>query len=118
MINTTRLFEPSDRYQFDFKLCTYAKGWAQLDTSQDASYFGTWINPTERKIANYCEGDVTIQTTDTDEELVSLVAEIKAWNDQQGHRFIGIDPGYGDEMQGRLIAAGLGAYLSGVNTCA
>lgn len=114
MITTKRLFEPSDRYQFDFRLCTYAKGWAQLDTSQDASYFGTWINPTERKIANYCEGDVTIQTAETDEEVVSLVAEIKAWNVQQGHRFIGIDPGLGEEMQGRLVAAGLGEFLSGV----
>ncbi len=26
----------SDRYKFDFKLCTPAKGWAQLDTRQDA----------------------------------------------------------------------------------
>lgn len=114
MITTTRLFEPGDRYQFDFKLCTYAKGWAQLDTSQDASYFGTWINPTERKIASYCEGDVTVQTTETDEELVSLVAEIKGWNESNGHRFIGIDPGYGDDMMERLTAAGLGAFLSGV----
>lgn len=114
MITTIRLFEPSNRYQFDFKLCTYAKGWAQLDTSQDASYFGTWINPSERKIANYCEGDVTIQAADTDEELVSLVVDIKAWNDQNGHRFIGIDPGFGEDMQRQLVAAGLGAYLSGV----
>jgi len=113
MITTTRLFEQSDRYQFDFKICTYAKGWAQLDTSQDASYFGTWINPAERKIANYCEGDVTIQTAETDAELAQLVSEIKEWNDKQGHRFIGIDPGYGEDMQCRLVAAGLGGYLSG-----
>lgn len=114
MITTQRLFQPCDRYRFDFGLCTYAKGWAQLDTGQDASYYGTWINPVERKIVNYCEGDVTIQTAETDEELVSLVAEIKRWNEQAGHAFIGIDPGFGEPMFGNLIAAGLGEFVSGV----
>ena len=42
----TREFCPGDRYVYDFGLCTYEKGWAQVDTAQDASYFGTWANPT------------------------------------------------------------------------
>ena len=51
-------FDPmTDRYSFDFKLCTPKNGWAQVDTSQDASYFGTWANPFERKTVSYCEGD-------------------------------------------------------------
>ena len=104
----------AERYTYDFQLCTYNEGWAQLDTSQDASYFGTWINPVKRKILNYCEGDVTVVTVDTDEELVTEVADIKAFNEKMGHRFIGIDPGFGEIMQRNLQAAGLGQYLSGV----
>ncbi len=105
----------ADRYKYDFNLCTYANGWAQLDTSQDASYFGKWINPSTRQILTYCEGDVTVTTVDTDEELVAEVAEIKAWNEQQGHRFIGIDPGFDESpIRRRLEAAGLKEYFSGV----
>lgn len=109
-----RSFCPGDRYKYDFEICTYAEGWAQLDTSQDASCFGTWLNPAKRQIINYCEGDVTATTVDTDEELVAEVASIKTWLDGAGHRFIGIDPGFGDAMPQRLEAAGLGSYLSGV----
>ena len=35
----TREFAPADRYVYDFGLCSYEKGWAQVDTAQDASYF-------------------------------------------------------------------------------
>jgi hypothetical protein len=42
-------FTPSDRYVYDFVLCTYDKGWAQIDTRQDASYYGTWTNPSVEK---------------------------------------------------------------------
>ena len=35
----TREFCPGDRYLYDFGLCSYKKGWAQVDTAQDASYF-------------------------------------------------------------------------------
>ena len=60
-----RNFHPSDRYVFDFGACSIERGWAQLDTGQDASYFGTWLNPTKRQTFNYCEGDVTLVTVDT-----------------------------------------------------
>ena len=33
------------------------KNWDQFDTSQDASYFGTWVNPTELMILSFTEGD-------------------------------------------------------------
>ena len=42
----TREFCPGDRYVYDFGLCRYEKGWAQIDTAQDASFFGTWADPT------------------------------------------------------------------------
>ena len=56
-METIRDFASTDRYIFDFKLCTTGKGWAQVDTEQDASYFGTWANPFELKVVSYTEGD-------------------------------------------------------------
>lgn len=56
----TRTFENDvDRYTFDYVRCTYKKGWAQVDTREDASYFGTWCNPITFEIIQYAEGDVT-----------------------------------------------------------
>jgi hypothetical protein len=37
-----RNFRPGDRYRRDFDLSSCARGWAQDDTAQDASRFGTW----------------------------------------------------------------------------
>ena len=61
----TRDFKPmSDRYGFDFGPCSNANGFAQIDTRQDASYYGTWCSPAARTIVNYCEGDVTTTVCD------------------------------------------------------
>ena len=39
----TRDFRPlSDRYSIDCGRCSYANGFAQIDTKQDAVWFGTW----------------------------------------------------------------------------
>lgn len=44
-------FEPGDRYRYDFDLCSCARGWAQADTAQDASWFGTSM-PSNRPSIN------------------------------------------------------------------
>jgi hypothetical protein len=106
-----RDFLPADRYLFDFRKCTYEKGWAQVDTSQDASYFGQWVNPKERKIFAYIEGDLVLTQVDTDAELQAVFAEMKHWNEEQGHKFLGIDPGFGEGMKAALVSAGLEGYL-------
>ena len=41
----TREFCLGDRFFYDFGLCSYDKGWTQVDTAQDASYFSTRANP-------------------------------------------------------------------------
>jgi hypothetical protein len=111
-MNIIRGFNPmTDRYEFDFGRCSYAKGFAQLDTGQDASYFGTWINPDEKVIVNYCEGDITKTECETAKELVEEVERIKVWNNEMGHRFLGIDPGLSETMKAKFEAAGLGGYL-------
>ncbi len=65
----------SDRYKYDFRICTAEKGWKQYDTAQDASYFGIWVNVQERKIFTYAEGDTTLITCPT---IESLRAELES----------------------------------------
>ena len=98
----------SDRYEFDFKVCTPAKGFAQFDTTQDASYYGIWCNPHLFKMISYCEGDVTEQTCETAEEFVQMVREAVAWH---GERFLGIDPGFKQALKERFFELGLDDLL-------
>jgi hypothetical protein len=100
----------ADRYVYDFKACTYAKGWAQIDTKQDAPYYGTWTNPQRREIFSYCEGDTTLVRCETDEEYVQEVRECASWNKGAGY-WLGIDPGLGAEMRERFETLGLGDLL-------
>ncbi len=111
MKTITRSFCPADRYKYDFRECTPSQGWAQLDTGQDASYFGTWINPGVRQILCY-EGDVTTTNVETDAELIAEVAEIKRWNIENGHRFIGIDPCMVPALAEACVKAGLKDYIT------
>lgn len=106
-----RSFIPSDRYKYDFDLCSVAKGWAQIDTSQDAHYYGQWVNPTERKTVCYCEGDVTECSFDTDAELVEEIEMIKKWNEENGHKFHGIDAGSRIDLNAACEVAGLKKFL-------
>lgn len=103
-------FAPADRYIYDFKHCTYARGWAQIDTTQDASYYGTWTNPITREIFTYCEGDTTLVRCDTDAEYVDQVKSVADWNKAAGY-WLGIDPGLGAAMKARFEALGLGEEL-------
>lgn len=95
-----------NRYTFDFGVCHTSKGFAQLDTSQDAEYYGVWINPTALMAVRWCEGDLDTFKFDNAEEMVAWVAEYK-----DGGRMIGIDPGLGSVLRSECIAAGLGPYL-------
>lgn len=82
----TRGFTPcGDRYVFDFKLCTSAKGWAQLDTSQDASYYGNWVNPTTFETVSHCEGDQTHIKYDDEAEFIAGLTEALRWHAEHGY---------------------------------
>ena len=50
-----------DRYIFDFEYCSKKTGFQQYDTTQDAWYFGTWVNIKELSTVTYAEGDVTVK---------------------------------------------------------
>ena len=104
-------FMPTDRYVYDFKLCTPDHGFAQVDTSQDASYYGTWANPFTLRIVTYCEGDVCKQQAESAEEFVEAIEQIKQWNEENGHRFIGIDTLCRDNITEGFNKLGLGKFL-------
>jgi hypothetical protein len=65
--------ENGSRYQFDDLLL--GEGYHQLDSRQDAWYFGTWFNPETLKLVEYAEGDVTEITFDSTEEFIGWATE-------------------------------------------
>ena len=96
-----------ERYDFDFGTCSVANGFAQVDTSQDAPYYGIWTNPTELKIVTYCEGDVTTETAETVEEYVNAIRSLKKWHDEHGLTFFGIDALANEALKARFTDIGL-----------
>ena len=105
-----RCFNPlTDRYSFD-RCFSVARGYAQIDTSQDAAYYGTWANPSERKIVTYAEGDVIYQTAETDEEFAEAIRALWEWNRERKFLF-GIDAGGSEKLVDEFKALGLGEFL-------
>ena len=80
----TREFASADRYTYDFGLCSYEYRWAQVDTAQDASYFGTWANPARLMIFSYCEGGTTLKEAASPEEFAAELRQIDGWNRASG----------------------------------
>ena len=106
-MKTTRGFEQSDRYQYDFGPCSAKEGWAQVDTEQDAHYYGMWANPTALKIFTYCEGDTTLQECSTQEEFAEHLRIIEKFEAISGRRPARIDPMLSEEIKEAFIAIGL-----------
>ena len=48
--------EYADRYRFDNTLLH--QGYHQVDSEQDAWYYGHWLNPKTLELVEYAEGDV------------------------------------------------------------
>jgi hypothetical protein len=95
----TREFCPDDRCVYDFGLCSYQDGWAQVDKAQHASYFGTWANPTRLLIFNYCEGETNLKEAASREEFAAELREIDAWNRAHAYGPARIDPGFNPAMK-------------------
>lgn len=114
-MKTTRYFKSGDRYEFDFGMCSTANGYGQVDTPQDAFYFGTWASPYERKIVTYCEGDVTILEAETDEEFVQELQNIADWNEKNQGKPARIDPGLKPELAEAFRKIGAGSLLWGAS---
>lgn len=106
-----RFFTESDRYVFDQSLGQ--SGFAQVDTWQDASYFGIWANPKTLIIFSYHEGDCCKTMCGDREEFVNEINRIKEYNTAQGGErgFLGIDAGISPIMIQRWNDIGLGHLL-------
>lgn len=102
---------PSDRYRYDFGPCSTANGFAQVDTDQDAWYYGTWANPEKHIIFTYCEGDCTTIECDTDEEFVAEMRKLEEWNNKERGGFCKVDPGLREGAQEPWKRLGLGDML-------
>ena len=110
-IETKRTFHPIiERYAFDFDLCPASTGWAQVDTANDASYFGTWANAAKREIVQFVEGDIIITKCDTDAEFAGEVRRIADWHREDGS-WKGIDCMCRPDIEQRFAQAGLADLL-------
>ena len=101
-------FAGGSRYYFDFGDCSLSNGFAQIDTEQDAEYFGMWANPFSLTIVSYIEGDVYRTTCDNEEEFIEEIKKIAKFHSTD---FRGIDCGTIDKIEERFKELGLEEYL-------
>jgi hypothetical protein len=106
-----QFLEGTDRYQFDFGPCAPAQGFAQVDTSQDAWYYGNWANPFTFTFVSYAEGDLDTTVADTPEEFRTVIREFVEWNNAERDRFKGIDSMLDERIEQAFRDLGLGEYL-------
>ena len=111
MATMTRGFDVmGDRYKYDFEECRLSDGWAQIDTRQDASYYGTWANPLTLELQSYCEGDTTRTTCESEADFTAELTKTIEWNKQAGY-WLGIDAGGVDRITEAFTRLGFGEYL-------
>ena len=101
-------FCPADRYVYDLGLCSSSNGFAQVDTRQDASYYGTWANPVKLVIFSYCEGDCYTTVCETPAEFTAEMRRIKEFH---GEDWRGVDPGWHEKDGEPWRRLGLGELL-------
>ena len=101
-----------DRYAFDFQFCQFCKGWAQLDTQEDASYFGNWAHPDHLQIISFAEGDVSIATCEDSDEFRAEVERIASFFIDKQNGTFRIDPGTDAERRSSWASHGLKQYLA------
>ena len=97
-----------DRYAFDFALMP-TRQWAQVDTTEDAHYYGIWTCPGQRRILSYIEDDITDIRCDTDAEYLAELEKQHAFHVRQGS-WKGIDAPYAAVAE-KLRAVGAGHML-------
>jgi hypothetical protein len=88
---TTESDPDGTRYAYDAALIR--NGFAQLDTSEDASWYGNWASAQRRTLVSFVEGDLTTTTCDTIEEFRQEFDRFTQFCERVGYRFLGIDPG-------------------------
>lgn len=64
-----------DRNAYEQRYCPVSEGWIQYSTTQDAPFFGVWVNRASRIIISFAQGDETAITCPTE---ASYAAELAA----------------------------------------
>ncbi len=100
-----------DRYMFDFKFCQAANGWAQVDTAQDAWYYGNWANPFRLELISYAEGDVCRTKCDTEAEFKAEIERTCAWHTENDGKRAMVDGMCRPEIIERFKALGLEEWM-------
>jgi hypothetical protein len=100
----------SDRYKYDFRKCLPADGWAQLDTRQDASYYGNWVNPLTLELFSYCEGDIVHTKCADEADFIATLRTCVEWHREREY-FIGIDGMLNEPIISALTRLGFAADL-------
>ncbi len=85
-------FRSTERYEFDFGICSSRHGWTQYDTNQDAWYFGVWVHPEKRLIFSYTEGDLYLDECPTKESFQAELARVAEFYGDPPPAFTVIDP--------------------------
>jgi hypothetical protein len=98
----------TEKSGFDYRKCTYAEGWVQIDTNQDGSCYRIWCHPHKRQIVSFRDGHITIIRCTDDETFVDEIRHIAEWNRKRGY-WIGIDAG--EDQRHHYIGLGLADLL-------
>lgn len=83
-MKVTKGHSGGDRYQYDSDLCSYEKGWVQIDTNQDASYYGHWCNLESLQFFSFVEGETTLFEYESIEEFKQALVEQRDFHLQDG----------------------------------
>jgi hypothetical protein len=106
-MRTIQSFNPlTDRYHFDLGPCSIGKGFAHIDTEEDASNFGNWCNPFTLTMVCFAEGDISEAKCDTVEEFLTELSEMASF-----YCRLSIDTGVNEELRARLEQIGAGGFL-------
>ena len=106
MERTTGFEVDGSRYAYDGGACSPSKGWAQIDTTEDAWYYGNWSNPAALRTFSYTEGDTTLSECATDEEFRELMRRFENMG-----TFKGVDDMCSDEIRDAFARLGLADLL-------
>ena len=107
-----RTFNPfATRYDYDTDLSSLANGFAQIDTAQDASHYGTWCSPSARTLINFAEGDIVATFCRDDAEFIDQIRALVAWNDEAGYGPARIDPANSPALRAQFERLGLADLL-------
>ena len=80
-----------NRYIFDFDYCSKETGFQQYDTTQDAWYFGTWVNIKELSTVTYAEGDLIINLLESKEAMKKELERMATFQGEPPPMCIGLD---------------------------